>query len=210
MTTDHELRERVRRYYEGRLREYGATARGVDWKSESSQQLRFEQLERLWQGDPDASLIDYGCGYGALAAYIRGRGHRGPYTGFDVSGDMAAAAVRHTEGLAGCRWTSDREELRPADYAVASGIFNVKLDAAEDDWRAYVRRTIADLASLATRGFAFNALTSYSDRDKQRPDLHYADPLELFDHCQRVYGRFVALAHDYPLYEFTMLVRIAP
>jgi hypothetical protein len=66
--------------------------------------------------------------------------------------------------------------------------------------------TIADLASLGTRGFAFNALTAYSDADRQRPDLYYADPLELFGHC-RTFSRFVALLHDYPLYEFTLLVR---
>jgi hypothetical protein len=50
-------------------------------------------------------------------------------------------------------------------------------------------------------------LTSYSDPDKRRPDLYYADPLALFDHCKRTYSRFVSLIHDYPLYEFTLLVR---
>jgi len=206
--SDQALQDQVRRYYEGRLRQHGATARGVDWNSESSQQLRFQQLEPLWVAEPGASLIDYGCGYGALAGYLRGRGHHGSYTGFDLSPEMAEAARQHNRGLADCRWTASRSDLRPADYAVASGIFNVKLDAADTDWRAYVRRTIADLAALGQRGFAFNALTSYSDREKQRPDLHYADPLDLFDHCQRTFGRFVALAHDYPLYEFTLLVRM--
>lgn len=206
--TDQQLHERVRQYYEGRLQEHGATALGVDWKSESSQTLRFRQLERLWAEEPDAGLIDYGCGYGALAEYIRGRGHRGPYTGFDISRDMADAAVRRGRQLPDCRWTADRSQVRAADYAVASGIFNVKLDASDEDWRAYVLRTLADLASLGTRGFAFNALTSYSDSDKQRLDLHYADPLELFEYCRRTYSRFVALVHDYPLYEFTIFVRV--
>ena len=32
--TDAHLRDRVRQYYEGMLAEHGATARGVDWKSE--------------------------------------------------------------------------------------------------------------------------------------------------------------------------------
>lgn len=206
--TDTELRDRVRQYYEGLLREHGATARGVDWKSESSQILRFRQLEHLWEDDPDASVIDYGCGYGALAEYIRSRGHRGAYTGFDISRDMTSAAVERTRQLSGCRWTEDRSQLQPAEYAVASGIFNVKLDANDEDWQAYVRRSLADLASLGRRGFAFNALTLFSDPEKRRADLHYADPLELFNYCRRTYGRFVALMHDYPLYEFTLLVRV--
>ena len=60
---------------------------------------------------------------------------------------------------------------------------------------------------VSLKGFAFNVLTLYSDVEKRRFDLHYADPLALFDHCKRYYSRFVTLLHDYPLYEFTILVR---
>jgi hypothetical protein len=70
-----------------------------------------------------------------------------------------------------------------------------------------VCEVIEELAARATRGFAFNALTRYSDVEKRRPDLYYADPLELFDRCKRRYSRFVTLLHDYPLYEFTIIVR---
>jgi SAM-dependent methyltransferase len=208
--TDRQIQDRVRQYYEGRLRAHGATAAGVDWKSESSQMLRFDQLRHLWAADAETSIIDYGCGYGALAAYLRTSGHRGRYVGFDLSDQMAGAAVDRSRALDDCWWTSDRSQLRPADFAVASGIFNVKLDAGDEEWSAYMNRTIADMAALARRGFAFNALTSYSDAEKQRPDLYYANPLELFEHCRATYSRFVTLLHDYPLYEFTMIVRTAP
>lgn len=207
--TDAQLHDRVRQYYEGLLRKHGATAPGVDWKSEASQLLRFRQLEHLWEDDPDASMIDYGCGYGALAEYIRSRGHRGTYTGFDISHDMTTAAAERALQLPECRWTDDRSQLRPAEFAVASGILNVKLDVSDEVWGAYVRRCLGDLASLGKRGFAFNALTSLGDPDKRRPDLYYADPFELFDYCRRSFSRFVAVMHDYPLYEFTILVRVA-
>jgi hypothetical protein len=109
--------------------------------------------------------------------------------------------------LGDCRVTSQRAELTASDYAVASGVLNVKQQAGDAEWASYVREIIADLAALGGRGFGFNALTLYSDADKRRPDLYYADPLELFDHCKRTYSRFVTLLHDYPLYEFTILVR---
>jgi SAM-dependent methyltransferase len=204
------LRAAVRAYYEGKLRQHGATPAGVDWNSGESQQMRFAQLARLWGQEPSASIVDYGCGYGALASWLRGRGHTGPYLGFDLSADMVAEAGRAAADLRDCRFASVRAELAPADYAVASGVFNVKMDAPAARWRDYVVESIADLASLGRRGFAFNALTSYSDRGKQRADLYYADPLELFDHCARTYSRFVTLVHDYPLYEFTLLVRRDP
>jgi hypothetical protein len=58
-------------------------------------------------------------------------------------------------------------------------------------------------------GFAFNCLTSYSDAERKRDYLYYADPCALFDLCKRRYSRNVALLHDYGLYEFTLLVRKA-
>jgi hypothetical protein len=60
---------------------------------------------------------------------------------------------------------------------------------------------------LGKRGFAFNMLTSYSDADRMRSDLHYGDPCRFFDYCKRTYSKQVALLHDYGLYEFTVLVR---
>jgi hypothetical protein len=60
---------------------------------------------------------------------------------------------------------------------------------------------------ISTRGFSFNVLTSYSDEDKKRDYLYYADPLFLFDYCKRHFSRKVALLHDYPIYEFSILVR---
>ena len=201
------LRGQARDYYEGKLRAHGPTPAGVDWNSVESQELRFALLANLWRDEADASILDYGCGYGALADYLRARGHRGAYTGYDVSDAMATAAHARMASLRACQVTAKRDALQPADFAVASGVFNVKQDADEDAWRAYIWETIADLAELGTRGFAFNALTSYSDIDKRRPDLYYADPLEAFDRCKRAYSRFVTLLHDYPLYEFTIIVR---
>ena len=122
-------------------------------------------------------------------------------------GDGRGRRTRAWRRFPRCRVTARREDLQPADYAVASGVFNVKQDASDEAWRTYIWETVADLAALGTRGFAFNALTAYSDADKRRPDLFYADPLEAFDRCKRSYSRFVTLLHDYPLYEFTIIVR---
>ena len=60
---------------------------------------------------------------------------------------------------------------------------------------------------LSRRGFSSNFLTKYSDADKMRPDLYYADPLFLFDYCKRNFSKNIALLHDYDLYDFTLLVR---
>jgi SAM-dependent methyltransferase len=155
------------------------------------------------------SLNDVGCGYGALATYLHTRGGAFSYHGFDLSAEMIRLAREHCRHLANSRFSHTLAALAPAHYTVASGIFNVKLDTDTEEWQAYMLDTIDQLSTLSTRGFAFNVLTSYADPDKKRPDLYYADPCFLFDYCQRRYSRWVAVFHDYGLYEFTVLVRKA-
>ena len=99
------------------------------------------------------------------------------------------------------------EGLEPADHTVASGVFNLRLDVDDDSWRDYVLETLATIAGLSRRGFAFNMLTSWSDPPKMRPELFYGDPGAFFAHCKTRHSRNVALLHDYGLYEWTMLVR---
>jgi SAM-dependent methyltransferase len=197
--------EKVGRYYTGRLQEHGTTAKGVDWNSEESQNLRFAQLARVLPSG-HYSLVDYGCGYGALVAFLEHRGDDFDYQGFDISPAMVARALED-HGGSGRRFVTSEAELEVADFALASGVFNVKLDTPADEWTDYVTQTLAVLDRLGRRGFAFNMLTSYSDADRMRADLYYGDPLRFFDLCKRSFSKQVALLHDYGLYEFTMLVR---
>jgi hypothetical protein len=90
---------------------------------------------------------------------------------------------------------------------VASGIFSVRLDADDFSWRSHIEKTLRLLDSKSRYGFAFNCLTSYSDAERMRDYLYYADPCYFFDFCKRNFSRDVALLHDYGLYEFTILVR---
>jgi SAM-dependent methyltransferase len=197
----------VRRYYSEKIVEHGPTAKGVDWRDESSQELRFEQLLKVCDLSRPFSLNDYGCGYGALALHLEQLGVDVSYTGFDISEEQLAQARELVGESDHRRFVASEDELDPADYTVASGIFNVRLDAPEDAWERQALATLDRLDALSTRGFAFNMLTSYSDPELMRDDLWYADPRAIFDHCKRAYSRWVALLHDYGLWEFTILVR---
>lgn len=193
-------------YFERTLAEHGATPKGVDWNSAEAQELRFAQLLKVVAGDDPFSLIDYGCGYGALVPYLRRRGLDFSFRGFDVSERMLA----HARGLherPGVEFTSAEAELEPADYVVASGLFNLRIDVNDEAWTAYALQTIESLDRLSRRGFSFNMLTMYSDRDRMRSDLYYGDPALFFSYCKEHCSRNVALLHDYDLYEFTIVVR---
>jgi SAM-dependent methyltransferase len=199
------LLDEVNAYYSNKVLEHGPTPRGVDWNSAQSQQLRFAQLLKIVDWSRPCVLGDFGCGYGSLFDYLESQQLACDYRGYDISEAMLAAA----RSRAGACFSSNEEILEGCDYIVASGIFNVRLQVSAADWKSYVLETIERLARYSSRGFAFNCLTSYSDQDRMRPDLYYADPCELFDYCKRRFSRNVALLHDYELYEFTLLVRTA-
>jgi SAM-dependent methyltransferase len=200
----------VGQYYADRIERFGPTPRGVDWNSAKSQELRFDRLLELAtqvEGALSPSILDVGCGYGALLDYLRGRSLPLDYRGFDISEPMIATARAMHANVDGAVFTSDARTLQPATYAVASGIFNVKLSYTLEEWREYVLDTLAALDGWSTAGFAFNMLSTQSDPDRRRDDLFYANPLELFELCTQRFSPRVALLHDYPLFEFTVIVR---
>jgi SAM-dependent methyltransferase len=207
MTPESILDQQARHWGET-VERHGPNFKGVDYSNPERVQLCFRQLTGIWNAPGPASVLDYGCGYGALLGYLRDKGFAlSRYTGFDVSAPMLAHARTVNAGVDGAVFTDDATALEPADYVICGGIFNVKLDADTADWHRHVVGCLERIWPLARRGMAFNILTSYSDPDKQRPDLYYADPCWFFDYCKRHFSRDVALLHDYGVYEFTMHVR---
>lgn len=203
---DSEILSQVSAYYGSKLKLHGASPRGVDWNSAESQALRFSQLAKLLPEHEPFSILDFGCGYGALADYLESTGRRCTYIGYDVNESMILTA-RDLHRGAGHAFTSLAEELAAADFVLASGIFNVRLRTPRDRWATYVLDTLHTISVLSQRGFAFNMLTKYSDAHRMRDDLYYADPCEMLDYCVCKFSRHVALLHDYALYEFTVIVR---
>jgi SAM-dependent methyltransferase len=203
-----DIERRVADYYTGKLREHGATHSGVDWNSSESQLLRFEQFMRIIPRDEHVSVLDYGCGYGALAPYLEASGVDFEYTGYDLSDEMVARGRELAAGRPQWSFTTERDELGRADFTLASGVFNVRVGTDEERWREYTLETIGELAALSRRGLGFNMLTSYSDPERMTERLYYADPGFYFDWCKRNVSRHVALLDDYGLYEFTIVVRL--
>lgn len=197
----------VRSYFDDKISKFGPTHFGVGWNSAESQMLRFEQFLHLFGRQTRFSLNDIGCGYGGLLDFLHSKSIDVDYLGTDVSNIMIEEALKlHATGDRVCFEVSAKTE-RIADYAVASGIFNVRMDVAHDDWTAHVLATVDAMHRSSRNGFAFNVLTKYSDKERMRDDLYYADPGFLFDLCKTTYSRNVALLHDYDLYEFTVIVK---
>jgi SAM-dependent methyltransferase len=198
--------ERVKTYFDERLQKHGASPRGADWNSVAAQNVRFDQLIKLVEGKT-FSILDYGCGYGALADYLAEKGFQADYYGFDILESAIKLARQAHEGKHGQEYLFEPEKLVEVDYTVASGTFNMRGDQSSKGWTDYVLSVLQQFNSLSRKGFASNFLTMYSDADRMRPDLYYADPCFLFDYCKRMFSKNVAILHDYHLYDFTLIVR---
>jgi SAM-dependent methyltransferase len=202
------LHGRIARYYTGRVERFGATPAGVDWPNERNQQLRFAQLLRVCDFGTAFSLNDLGCGYGALLGYLqRVHPHSNvQYTGFDVSHAMVAHAQDAWRNCTGAAFEVG-SITRPADYSVASGIFNVRLDEPLRLWERFVADTLRTMAAGSRRGFAVNFLNPLPKAMDTVPELYRPALARWPAFCKDELGATVKVVAGYGLREVTLLVR---
>lgn len=202
--------ELIKQYFQMRFEQNGLDAAGVDWNSPYAQETRFEQLAKVILPERPFTVLDFGCGYGAMAEWFRKNGlifHH--YYGYDIVKESLEAGNKKYNSDPLISFHNNLDEIPTCDYLVASGVFNIKMDADYENWTSYVIKNLESFNAKTSRGFSVNFLTSYSDADRmaERPDLYYADPCRIFDYCRRHFSRNVALLHDYKIWDFTILVR---
>ena len=196
-------------YYSSKLKEHGETPQGVDWNGIESMRLRAEQLLKVIDKSTHFSINDLGCGWGYIYDLLSELGLDFYYHGFDISEEMVSRANEriNNNNKMNYSFASGDKLTNVADYTIASGIFNVKNGFDDEVWIQYIIDILTNMNTLSKKGFAFNCLTSYSDKEHMKPELYYADPLFLFDFCKTNFSRNIALLHDYGLYDFTILVK---
>lgn len=197
-------------YFQMRFEQHGEDATGVDWNSPYAQETRFEQLAKVILPETPFTVLDFGCGYGAMADWFRRVGlNFSHYYGYDIVEKSLLAGQEKYKNDKAVSFHTSLDEIPVCDYLVASGVFNIKMEADYEAWTDYVIDCLNSFNSKTARGFAVNFLTSYSDADRmaERPDLYYADPCRMFDYCRRHFSRNVALLHDYKIWDFTIIVR---
>ena len=201
--------KKYKAYFTEKIETHGADPKGVDYNGFEAQEIRFEQLIKVINPSAAFSIIDYGCGYGALFDFLQKKNWQFTYHGFDMIEKMVIAGREAHKDFINADFFHSESDLTVADYLTAGSIFNNKFEASNDEWQNMVSATLRRMNALCSKGFSFNMLTKYSDEDRmsQRPDLFYGDPLFFFDFCKRNFSRNVALLHDYGLYDFTILVR---
>ena len=197
-------RQLVVAHYERQLQRHGPTAMGMDWKDERSQELRFEMLCAVGELD-GKSVHEIGAGAGHLCDFLRSRGIAADYSGSDLSADMVEVARRLHPDIS----FEQRDVLGEAapgsyDFLLCSGLFHVKLDSGDADWRSFVKSAVRRMYEMCRESIAFNMMSDQVDYRSEL--LYYSNPREMLDFCRRELSRSVVLRDDYPLHEYTIYV----
>jgi SAM-dependent methyltransferase len=191
------------RFYESHVKRFGYGFRALGYGRRRSQEKRFRVVAQL--GDlHGARLLDVGCGFGDLLAWLRARGIQPRYTGLDLTAamiercrerfadDCASGAARFVTG--------DVLAFQPEgsyDYVVASGLFGY----AARDTRVRIRPTLERLFSMTEVGMAVNFLSAWTPT-RSRGRL-YVQPADVLQYALRLTPA-VRLDHTYMPNDFTI------
>lgn len=191
----------VTRYTE-RYQAHGYSPLTLGW-NKGRQTIRFDVLSSHYDFS-GKSVLDIGCGFGDLLHTLGEKFDPvAAYTGVDLVEPLVEEARQ--------RWpahsflTGDFLDLEfkddSFDYAVASGVFNHRLDGIANE--AFIEAAMQRAFALCRDGFAFDFL---SDKvDYRHEHTYHASP-------ERVLGmaysltRNVVLRNDYMPFEFSLFV----
>jgi SAM-dependent methyltransferase len=193
----------VIRRYEKLFDAHGVSVRAQDAPDDGRQEVRFQVLAEMALQSPECSVLDVGCGFADLYAFLRERGWHGRYTGVDlVPHHVTIARERHQEiDVRLLDFSEEHPELGLHDFVIASGVFSTRLSATDN--AEHTRRCLRLMLARSREAIAANFLSSRVDY--QKPESWHTDPAWAIGVAQEL-SRRVLLRHDYMPFEFSLFV----
>lgn len=185
------------RYHRDLAALHGAdSSLALGWLNRHDQQIRFKALAGIADLD-HKTVLDAGCGYGDLYAFLSTKYQLGHYYGIEQIPELLDEASRRYGEADPVTFISLNflsMELPVADFLFASGSLNY---GSSDP--GYIFRTITTLFDHCREGLAFNLL-----RFVPRNGLLVAyEPKLILDHCRTLADQ-VILKDDYADEDFTL------
>jgi len=181
-------------------------ARKVGWTDKNAQFSRFKQLTNITSFFAH-TLLDVGCGLGALHTFLIEDQLDAKYTGIDINPQFIKEAQKqHPSATFKHADIFDPNFYEEYDYILASGIFNQRVPKQ----MKYIEKGIQKMVQLCRYGVAFNILSSSTPKHmRQSPTFHYYSPSKVLDICLK-YSPYVVLKQHYLPNDMTFYIYKEP
>lgn len=187
---------RLRQFYIEAFKQYGRDdARSVQWTSGREQIQRFKVLFGV-DDIAGSSLLDVGCGLGAMYKMLLQDEIEVDYTGIDVVPEYIEVARKRYPDARFEAW--DIFEVEESfDYVLASGALSFKVENNLEYYQGFIKK----MYEVADKAVAFNML----DRRTHVDNEIYAsyDIRQIADFCSTICDR-VEVVTDYLPRDFTI------
>jgi len=163
-------------------------------ESEEGQRVRHEKLAEIRRDDaPSVSVLDLGCGLGALYDTLKRRwpGTMIRYHGVDIVEEFIDYAGKmHKDAQFSCVNVFDQEFNHEFDYTIISGVFNNSIIDGE-----FLRKAVSWSFERSRIGIGFDFISSYANFVDER--MSYFDPVDLLRWVIESLSRKVRLEHHF-------------
>lgn len=209
-------RQRIQMRHKRSIERCGYHAQALFWTSAEVQLTRFKILAQLLPSPKRKvafSLLDVGCGFGDLHAFLSHQGYDVNYTGIDLSADMVQSAGFKYPGIhvqQGEIFDFDFADNQ-FDYVFLSGALNEVVETGEDTAHEgrYAKAVIAEMYRIARLGVAFNLLDARNEMLYARQELQSFFPVEIQLYC-RTFAARSWIQDDYLDNDFSIFLSKQP
>ena len=194
-------------YYKDKMKDSEPDFRVHGWESEEAVRERYNVLLRAVDLN-GKSLLDAGCGTGALLDEIKGRKIRCGYLGIDILPEMVEMArKRRPDGTFLCLDLSEENPFDRScfDVVYASGMFNLNTG----DNEAFLARMLPMFTEIASECVVFNLL---HERSQNREEAYFYSSPQAVDRLlkrARIRPRSVEYVDGYRQNDFSVILRLS-
>jgi SAM-dependent methyltransferase len=186
--------------YKAAYREHGRSQDAVLWPR-GRQAIRYRALLNHVDLAKAETIVDFGCGLGFGAKFMRKSGFAGTYIGIDVVPDFIDACREMHPDEQFILSKGSYLEVPPADHIVASGAFGIALHPVYGIASTLALQTVAGLFERAEQTLAVDFMRSRVDF--RQPGSFHQDPAEFLGWCQEFLTQRISLDLQWLPYEFT-------